>query len=102
MEVVSYPHIRLDDGVAKIGETRFKVIHLASEHYCHGWTAEEILRQHPDLQPEEVYAALGYFYDHYDEMVKEIRESEENAKQLRASTKQPSRSELLARKSDSD
>ena len=28
------------------------------------------MRQHPDLRPEEVYAALTYFYDHHDTMVR--------------------------------
>ena len=65
-----YPHIVVaDDGTARIGDTRYKVEHLAAEHYHYGWTAEELLRQHPDLRPEEVYAALTYFYDHHDELV---------------------------------
>ena len=48
------------------------VIHLAGEHYHYGWTAEELLRQHPDLRPEEVYSALAYFYYHYDELVPKL------------------------------
>jgi hypothetical protein len=48
------------------------VQHLAGEHYHYGWTAEELLRQHPDLRPEEVYSALAYFYDHYDELVSKL------------------------------
>ncbi len=39
-----------------------KVIHLAAEHYHYGWSAEELMRQHADLRPEEVYAALTYFF----------------------------------------
>lgn len=43
-----YPHIVVaDDGTARIGDTRYKVEHLAAEHYHHGWTAEELLRQLP-------------------------------------------------------
>jgi len=31
MSTVSYPHIRIDDfGTANIGQTRYKVIHLAA------------------------------------------------------------------------
>jgi uncharacterized protein (DUF433 family) len=57
--VIGYPHIDLDaKGVARIGQTRYKVLHLAAEHFHYGWSAEELLRQHPDLRPEEVYAAL--------------------------------------------
>jgi uncharacterized protein (DUF433 family) len=66
----SYPGILLSDsGVARIGATRYSVEHLAAEHYAYGWTAEELLRQHPDLRPQEVYAALAYFYDHFDQFV---------------------------------
>ncbi len=28
-----------------------------------------MLRQHSDLRPEQVYAALGYFYDNYQAML---------------------------------
>ena len=65
--VLQYPHLSFDaDGTVRIDRTRYKVIHLAGEHYHYGWSAEEILRQHPDLRPEQVYAALTYFYDHHD------------------------------------
>lgn len=65
-----YPHIEYNEsGEAIIAETGYGVKHLAAEHYHHGWTAEELLRQHPDLRPEQVYAALVYFYDHYDAIV---------------------------------
>lgn len=73
---IAYPHLTIDDcGQVKIGTSRYKVIHLAAEHYQHGWTAEEILRQHPDLRPEEVYSALTYFYDHRSEMIAELKSS---------------------------
>ena len=72
----SYPHLSVRaDGTIHIGESRYQVIHLAAEHYQHGWTAEELLRQHPDLRPEEVYAALTYFYDHREELVAEMKHS---------------------------
>lgn len=65
--VANYPHISFGpDDRARIGQTRYKVSHLAAEHYHYGWSAEELLRQHPDLRPEEIYATLTYFYDHYD------------------------------------
>ena len=58
MSTVSYPHISIDDDkTARIEQTRYKVLHLATEHYHYGWSAEELLHQHPDLRPEEVYAA---------------------------------------------
>ena len=73
-----YPQFRLDaDGAARIDDTRYKVLHLAAEHYHHGWTAEELLRQHPDLRPEQVYSALAYFYDHHAELLAQLKASQQ-------------------------
>ena len=96
--ITIYPHLAIDEfGHARIGNTRYEVLHLAAEHYCHGWTAEELLRQHVDLRPEEVYAALTYFYDHFDAMVAELKVSFAAIESKRPP--QPfSRSELLQRK----
>jgi uncharacterized protein (DUF433 family) len=93
-----YPHIVCDaSGTARIDDTRYKVSHLAAEHYYHGWTAEELLRQHPDLRPEQVYAALTFFYDHYEEIVRQIESSAATAEQLRQANGL-SRDELLKRR----
>jgi len=41
------------------------------------------LRQHPDLRPEEVYAALADFDDHFDELVPAMQESAARAEAAR-------------------
>jgi len=93
-----YPHIVIDaSGAARIGQTRYKVEHLAAEHYHHGWTAEELLRQHPDLCPEQVYAALAYFYDHHEDMIARMESSAAAAERSRQ-TQGLSRDELLKRR----
>jgi uncharacterized protein (DUF433 family) len=92
-----YPHIVVDaSGTARIDQTRYKVEHLAAEHYHHGWTAEELLRQHPDLRPEQVYSALAYFYDHYDDITAQLISSATAAERSRQ-THASSRDELLKR-----
>ena len=95
---IEYPHLTFDpDGTARVERSRYKVLHLAGEHYHYGWSAEEILRQHPDLRPGQVYAALTYFYDHYDELVATMQASAEIAEAERL--KQPlSRDDLLKRR----
>lgn len=94
---IQYPHIAIDSsGMARVDQTRYKVLHLAAEHYHHGWTAEELLRQHPDLRPEQVYAALVYFYDHYRELVAQMESSAAAAEQARQQLGL-SRAELLKR-----
>jgi uncharacterized protein (DUF433 family) len=93
-----YPHLSLDaDGTARIGSTRYKVIHIAAEHYQHGWSAEELLRQHPDLRPEEIYAALTYFYDHRDALVAEMKATLA-ASTVNLSPQPVTRDELLRRR----
>ena len=98
--IATYPHVTVDaDGTARIGATRYKVLHLAAEQYHYGWTAEELLRQHPDLRPEEVYSALTYFYDHHDELVREMKEVAAEINSVRARQKL-SRAEFIARKKE--
>lgn len=87
------------DGLARIGQTRYKVLHLAAEHYHYGWTAEELLRQHADLRPEEVYSALAYFYDHYAELLAEMQQDAVRVESARE-RQTLSRNELLARRSE--
>jgi uncharacterized protein (DUF433 family) len=94
----TYPHVVLGaDGEAFIEGTRYTVKHIAAEHYFYGWSAEEILRQHPDLRPAEVYAALAYFHDHHDTIVAAIESGTAQAERARSS--EPfSRDELLRRR----
>ena len=93
----TYPHLTQDaKGRMRIGQTRYRVIDLAAEHYQHGWSSEEMLRQHPDLRPQEVYAALTYIYDHYGELVAELNQSFQTAEQARP-LQSVSREELLRR-----
>lgn len=96
-----YHHLRFDaDGVVRIGATRFRVRDLATEHYAFGWSAEELLRQHPDLRPEQVYSALVYFYDHFDEMTAAMQLSAERMDERRQ-TQPITREELLRRRTAS-
>jgi uncharacterized protein (DUF433 family) len=93
-----YPHLTSGpDGQLRVSDSRYKALHLAGEHYHYGWTAEELLRQHPDLRPEEVYSVLTWFYDHYDEVVQKLAEVRERVQETRGS-QSLSRDELLRRR----
>ena len=95
----TYPHIVLaNDGKAVIEGTRYTVEHIAAEQYFYGWSAEEILRQHRDLRPAEVYAALAHFHDHHDSMVAAIEAGQARAERARG-PEPVSRDELLRRRS---
>jgi uncharacterized protein (DUF433 family) len=76
-------HIRLDEReVAWIDATRVKVIEVAMDHIAHGWSAEEIHRQHPHLTLAQTHAALAFYYDHQTEFDKAIAESLERTDKL--------------------
>lgn len=78
-------HITIDErGVAWIDRTRVKVIEVALDHLAHGWSAEEIARQHPDLTLGQIHSALSCFYDNRPEFEDAIAEGYESAKTLGA------------------
>ena len=72
------------------------MLHLAAEHHHYGWSAEELLRQHPDLKPEETYVALTYFYDHFDLMTAKM-DSMADRVEVARDKQSLSRAELLKR-----
>jgi hypothetical protein len=39
---------------------------------AYGWSVEEICRQHAYLKPAEAHAAMGYYFDHQEEIDQEI------------------------------
>ena len=92
-----YPHLeRSSQDAMLISGTRYKASALAAEHFQYGWTAEELLRQHPDLRPEQVYSVLTWFYDNHAAIVAELTCSLQRTDRLRESSSL-SRAELLSR-----
>ncbi|MDP1592495.1 MAG: DUF433 domain-containing protein [Prosthecobacter sp.] len=77
------PHIWRDaSGEAWIDETPYKVVHLAAEHLVHGWSAEALHENHPDLTLAQIYAALAWFYDHAEEIESQIQTQQQKADEL--------------------
>lgn len=79
-----YKHISIDDnGVARVGNTRMKVIHLVTAHQIHGYSPAELHFQFPDISMSEVHAALAYYWDHKDDLDNEIEQLDQYIDQLR-------------------
>lgn len=79
------PHIWLDDqGRAWIDDTNVKVVEVVLDHVAYGWSAEEMHCQHPHLSLSQIYAALGYYYDHQAEFDRQIEQSRRRADGLAA------------------
>ncbi len=68
---IAYPHVVKEAGYcggkAAIDDTRVRVADVVHLHR-RGATPEQILVQYPDLSLAQVHSALGYYYDHRDEI----------------------------------
>jgi uncharacterized protein (DUF433 family) len=72
--VVTYPHIERPDGEpARLQRVpRVRVAQIVMDYLAHGWSPDEMVRQHPYLRPAEAHAAMAYYFDHQDEIDQEI------------------------------
>lgn len=85
MNTVSYAHLELrENGQLYIVGTPYKVRMIVSDHVTYGWNAAQIQEEHPQLNLGQVYAALGYYYDHQEEMDREIEAGYKSAEEMRA------------------
>jgi uncharacterized protein (DUF433 family) len=94
--VVTYSHVEKPDGEpARLQRVpRVRVAQIAMDYLAHGWSPDEMVRQHPYLQPAEAHVAMAYYFDHQDEIDREI---EDEARQSRKSLAQVADSPLRLR-----
>ena len=73
---LEYPHVRKVTGEpARLARhPRIRIAQLAMDYLAHGWSAEELCRQHDYLSLSEAHAALLYYWDHRLEVDAEIRD----------------------------
>jgi uncharacterized protein (DUF433 family) len=71
-------------GKPRIDGTRMKVQHIALEYVHMGLNVEQICKSHPHINRGQIHAALSYYYDHQDEIEKDIKDDEEFAKRMEA------------------
>lgn len=68
-----YEHVILNgDNVPVIAETNMKVIELILGKMAYGWSPEELHFQHPYLTLGQIYSALAYYWDHKEELDRDI------------------------------
>ena len=69
-----YPHIIKENGQPAQLEQhpRVRVAMIVMDYLAYGWSPDEIRRQHPHLTLAEVHSAVGFYYDHQDEVDSEI------------------------------
>jgi uncharacterized protein (DUF433 family) len=73
---VKYPHIEKVEGEpARLKRLpRIRVAQIAMAYVAHGWSVDEMCRQHPYLTLAEAHAAMAYYFDHEAEIEREINE----------------------------
>jgi uncharacterized protein (DUF433 family) len=82
-----YDHIVLDErGVPIIAGTTMKVVELVLDHLAYGWSPEELKYQHPYLTLGQVYSALGYYWDHQEEIDHDIERRRKVVEHIRRET----------------
>ena len=86
----SYQHIVIDsDQVAIIGGTNLKVVELVTEHLAYGWSPEELHLQHPYLSLGQIHSALAYYWDHQEELERDIKRRLAKVDRLRRQIETP-------------
>ena len=91
----TYEHIRLDaNDVPIIAGTTMKVVELVMAQMAYGWSPEELYFQHPYLTLGQIHSALAYYWDHREELDKDIERRLESVDTLSRSLGQ---SPLVAR-----
>jgi hypothetical protein len=83
-----YPHIMKRPGEPARLELhpRTRVAQIVMDYVGHGWSPDEIRRQHPYLSLAEIHAALTYYFDNAEEIGREIEEEWRESERLARST----------------
>lgn len=72
---ITYPHIEKPDSQpARLqSHPRIRVAHIVMDYLAHGWSVDEMCRQHTYLTLAEAHAAMAYYFDHQVEIDQEIQ-----------------------------
>ncbi|BAY40803.1 hypothetical protein NIES2111_51930 [Nostoc sp. NIES-2111] len=83
MLTLNYPHIeKLENQPARLHRLpRIRVAQIVMDYLAYGWSVEEMCRQHPYLTHAEAHAAMGYYFDHQEEIDQEIKEEWEQVQE---------------------
>jgi uncharacterized protein (DUF433 family) len=73
--IVSHPDIRGRRPI--IAGTTLRVQDIAIAHLYKGYTLPEVVRQYPTVTFAQIHAALAYYYEHQDEVDRQIEADEQ-------------------------
>lgn len=81
MLTLTYPHIIKQKNLPACLERfpRIRVAQIVMDYLAYGWSVEEMCHQHPYLSLAIAHAAMGYYFDHQEEIDTEIKNDWEQA-----------------------
>ncbi len=86
MVETTYEHIVLDPaGVPIIEGTTMKVIELVLAQTAYGWSPEELHLHFPHLTLGQIHSALAYYWDHHEELDRDIERRMTSVEQIKQS-----------------
>lgn len=82
---LTYPHVEhpSSESPRLVRLPRVRVVHIVMDYLAHGWSVDEMCRQHPHLAPAEVHAAMTFYFDHQEQLDEEIRNELEETGRMR-------------------
>jgi uncharacterized protein (DUF433 family) len=84
METTAYEHILLDGrGVPVINGTTMKVVELVTEAIAYGWSPDDLYFQHPYLSLGQIHSALAYYWDHSEDLNRDMEQRSELIDKIR-------------------
>ncbi|MFH1909007.1 MAG: DUF433 domain-containing protein [Chloroflexota bacterium] len=79
-----YEHVMLSDArIPTISGTNMKVTELVLAYIAYGWSPAELHFQFPHLTLGQIHSALAYYWDHREELDKDIEARLEAIEKLR-------------------
>jgi uncharacterized protein (DUF433 family) len=97
---VSIEHIAIDDrGNARLAGSRIKVQHIVELKQAHSYTAEQLQSEaYPHLSLAQIHAALAYYYDHREQIDKQIKDDNDHYdREWQKQQDDPAHRELVAK-----
>ena len=83
-------HIEITPGVCggkpRIAGHRIKVQDIVIWHEKLGMSPDEIVSNYPTIDLSDVYAALAYYHDHFEDIRQHIQEDEKYVRELQTKT----------------
>ncbi len=89
-------HLGVCGGKPCIAGTRIRVQDVFVWHELQGQSADEIVSRFPQLTMADVYAALSYYWDHRDEIQRDMQAESDLVPRLRQQSVSPLAEKLAA------